>query len=171
MLVLMKSNNRVSVQNEPLTSGGEPPPAVARCSLTGRKKIPALQDIVSRASAMARTDMSMVTILDTETQWFVARVGIEADHTPRNQSFCHYAVLQPGEPMIVPDARRDPRFSHNPLVLAAPGIRFYAGVPLVDSSGYALGALCVADSEPRSEFPQISGLVELARRAERVICA
>jgi len=119
---------------------------------------------------MARTEMSMVTLLDRETQWFVARVGLESDHTPRVHSFCHHAIRQPGVAMIVPDARHDPRFSGNPLVLAAPGIRFYAGVPLVDASGYALGALCVASTEPRAEFPQITGLVELARRAERVIC-
>ena len=114
--------------------------------------------------------MSMVTILDDDTQWFVARVGLEADQTPRIHSFCHHTVLKPGEPMIVSDARRDPRFANSPLVLGTPCIRFYAGVPLVDSSGYALGALCVADTEPRTEFPQIISLVELAGLAERVIC-
>jgi len=135
-----------------------------------RDKRPELQNIVSRASSVARTEMSMVTILDEDTQWFIARVGLEPDHTPRAHSFCHHAVLTPGEPMIVSDARHDPRFFENPLVLSAPHIRFYAGVPLVDSAGYALGALCVADTVPRAQFLQLMELVELARLAERTIC-
>ena len=70
---------------------------------------------------------------------------------------------------MVPDARRDPRFSGNPLVMFAPHIRFYAGVPLVDRQGYPLGALCIIDSRPRHEQPNMFELALLAREAERVI--
>jgi len=164
------SIEQVSVQNDRSDGGDEPPAIIARCGLAERGKVRVLQDIVNRASMMAKTSMSMVSVLDEDTQWFVARTGLEGDQTPRIHSFCRHTVLKPGEPMIVADARHDPRFSDNPLVLGAPYIRFYAGVPLVDSSGYALGALCVADTEPRPDFRQIGQLVELARLAERVIC-
>jgi GAF domain-containing protein len=170
MLSAAKADERVRVQNQPAIPGAEVPAAVRKCGLDAHGKRRALQVIAIQASTMARTEMAMITVLDEETQWYVARVGLEGDHSPRNQSFCHHTVLRPGEPMIVSDARQDPRFAHSPLVLAGPRIRFYAGVPLIDTAGYALGALCVADTHPRADFPYTMALVELAREAERVIC-
>ena len=158
------------MQNDRWDVGTKRPAVVTSFRGSEEGKGSELQNIVSRASSVARTGMSMVTILDEDTQWFVARVGLQCDRTPRAHSFCHHAVLRPGEPMIVSDARHDHRFLANPLVLSAPHIRFYAGVPLVDSSGYALGALCVADTAPRAHFSQLMELVELARLAERIIC-
>ena len=51
--------------------------------------------------------------------------------------------------MVVPDATRDPRFVDNPLVTGAPGIRFYAGVPLKGVNGASIGTLCIIDVKPR----------------------
>lgn len=91
------------------------------------------------------------------------------NETPRETSFCAFAMLG-DEIMEVPDARHDPRFSHNVLVTGAPHIRFYAGAPLVDRGGVPLGALCIIDDKPRSALTalQRQGLVVLADAVKAV---
>jgi GAF domain-containing protein len=143
--------------------------AVERSGVLKRRNDPALQKLVDEAAKLFHTPMAAVTIIDRERQFLAARTGIESEETPRAVSFCAHAILRPGEPLVVPDARRDQRFSGNPLVLFAPHIRFYAGVPLVDRQGYPLGALCVIDSKPREEPPNLFELSLLAREAERLI--
>jgi GAF domain-containing protein len=143
--------------------------AVDRSGVLKRRKDPALQKVVDEAAEMFHTPIAAITIMDRERQFLAARTGIDANETPRAVSFCAHAILRPGEPMIVPDARRDQRFAGNPLVMFAPHIRFYAGVPLVDRQGYPLGALCIIDSKPRDEVPNMFELSLLAREAERLI--
>lgn len=73
--------------------------------------------------------------------------------------------------MVVFDTTQDPRFAANPMVTTAPFIRFYAGIALVDRSGFAVGALCVVDMKPRDTAPDLFRLAALARQAERIITA
>jgi signal transduction histidine kinase len=90
-------------------------------------------------------------------------VGLDSCDLAREHSFCAHAMLGT-EVMQVPDARLDPRFRHNPIVLGEPHVRFYAGAPLVSSDGQPLGSLCVIDYEPRQLRPaELSGLRTLAR--------
>ncbi len=106
--------------------------------------------IVQLASAICKTPMSTITLLDFNNQFFKAKVGMENREAPRDTSFCGHAILQDEAIMIVNDALEDHRFFDNPLVLGDPNIRFYAGYPLVSPSGYKLGTLCVIDRVPRS---------------------
>jgi len=143
--------------------------AVERSGILKRGRDPKLQKLVDAAADIFGTPMAAITIMDQERQFLAARAGIDAEETPRAISFCAHAILRPAEPMVVPDARRDRRFSGNPMVMFAPHIRFYAGVPLIDRQGYPLGAICVVDSKPREEPPNMFELSLLAREAERLI--
>src|SRR3954467_4643485 len=83
-------------------------------------------DIVALASNVCGTPMSLVTLVDTDRQWFKARVGTGAVETDREISFCSHAILG-RDLLVVPDATMDPRFADNPTVTCDDGVRFYAG--------------------------------------------
>src|ERR1041384_7003483 len=104
-------------------------------------------DIVALASTVCGVPMSLVTLVDTDRQWFKARVGTDLTETSRDLSFCAHAILG-RDLLVVPDATKDARFSDNPSVDMDGGIRFYAGAPLITTDGYALGTLCVIDNTP-----------------------
>lgn len=143
--------------------------AVDRSGVFRRRSDPALQKLVDEAAKSFHTQIAAISIIDRDRQWFAARTGLEPEETPRAVSFCAHAIHRPGEPLVVPDARQDERFAGNPLVMFAPHIRFYAGMPLTDRQGYPLGALCIIDSMPREELPNMFELTLLAREAERLI--
>ncbi|THC46595.1 GAF domain-containing protein [Massilia sp. Mn16-1_5] len=118
--------------------------------------------IVRLASKVTESPIALISLLTARRQWFKARVGLPAQQTPREWAFCTHAILQDG-PFVVEDAISDARFSGNPLVLAAPHMRFYAGVPLRDSAGMAMGTLCVIDREPRKlRAAELEALMDLA---------
>jgi len=108
----------------------------------------AYDKIVEIASYICGTPISLITLLDSNRQWFKAKKGILQNETPRDLSFCNYAIKN-DILLEVNDVSQDERFRNNPLVTKEPGIRFYAGAPLINSEGYKLGTLCVLDKEPR----------------------
>src|SRR4051812_44428422 len=121
-------------------------------------------DIVQLAANVCGTPMSLVTLVDTDRQWFKAKVGTDLTETSRDLSFCAHAILS-GDLLVVPDATKDVRFADNAIVNVEGGIRFYAGAPLITTEGHALGTLCVMDSEPhRVDIEQLQALRALARQ-------
>lgn len=127
-------------------------------------------DLVRIAAAICDVPMAIVSLVDAERQWLKARIGVDVSETSRNDSFCAHAILDPETVMVVPDAFDDPRFHENPLVVGAPYIRFYAGVPLLDPQGFPLGSFCVMDRRPRElDDDQNHALTALARQASRLI--
>lgn len=107
-------------------------------------------DIVQLASRICNVPISTITLVDQYRQWFKAKVGMTDPETPRELSFCAHVIAGDDDLMQVEDATRDERFHDYPNVTGDPGIRFYAGVPLVTKKGHKLGTLCVIDNKPRN---------------------
>ncbi|SNC75883.1 GAF domain-containing protein [Hymenobacter gelipurpurascens] len=108
----------------------------------------AFDDLVKLASYICGTPTSLVTLVDSERQWFKARIGMEVESTPREQAFCQHAMFAE-DVYEVEDASLDPLFQRNPLVTSSPNIRFYAGAPLVTPHGQPIGTICAIDTVPR----------------------
>jgi GAF domain-containing protein len=124
----------------------------------------AYDDLTLLASHICQTPIAMVSLVDTDRQWFKSRVGIAMTETPRDMAFCAHAIAGT-ETLVVPDALHDQRFAFNPLVVGDPQIRFYAGTPLRAPSGHALGTLCVIDRVPHQMTePQRAALEALSRQ-------
>lgn len=116
------------------------------------------------------TPIVLLSLVDGKRQWFKSRQGFDASETPRDLAFCGHAILSDA-PLVVLDTKRDARFRTNPLVCVSPGVRFYAGAPLITGEGYRLGSLCIMDLEPRADFPSedIAELQDFAHTAMQMI--
>ncbi|NCT09979.1 MAG: GAF domain-containing sensor histidine kinase [Flavobacteriia bacterium] len=107
-------------------------------------------NIIAIAAQICDTEISLISLIDEDRQWFKSRFGLEATETPRNISFCGHAINDEHNTFIVENAKLDERFFDNPLVTGPPKISFYAGVPLISDNGLPLGTLCVLDSKSKT---------------------
>jgi hypothetical protein len=120
-------------------------------------------DLTLLASFICKTPIALISLVDGDRQWFKSRVGITTTETPREVAFCSTAILH-SDVLVVPDATQDERFRDNPLVVSDPHIRFYAGAPLINEEGFALGTLCVVDQTPRELAPEQKEALEALSR-------
>jgi GAF domain-containing protein len=121
-------------------------------------------DAITRlASYICQAPIALISLIDTDRQWFKSAVGLEITETSRNDSFCRYTILG-DEILEVPDTLENELFASNAFVVGEPNVRFYAGAPLIDNDGFRLGSLCVIDSVPRTlTFEQRDALLTLSR--------
>ena len=139
--------------------------ALDRYAILDTEPEQSFDDLVQLAAYVCKTPMAMLSLLDDRRQWYKSKVGVEIRETPRSTSICAHAIQQ-GDLFIVPDALADSRFRDSPLVTGEPHIRFYAGMPLINEDGFALGTICVVDREPRVlDEDQKNALKSLGRLA------
>ncbi|WP_158252395.1 GAF domain-containing protein [Cryobacterium sp. Y57] len=127
-----------------------------------------LQRIVSLVKQVFNAECALITVLDHDRMWYLARAGAGLAETTRAASFCDLAILG-NTALVVRDTRDDDRFRDNPLVVGDPHIRFYAGFPIESRLGQRIGSLCVIDSQPRrrADDVNVAFLREFAHLAER----
>lgn len=107
-------------------------------------------DTLTRVAMHAmNTPAGVIGLMDADRLWFKSQIGLGVPQLDRQIAFCAHAIMRPDEALIVEDLQQDSRFRENPLVMQAPYLRFYAGAPLVDRHGYALGTIAVVDTQPR----------------------
>lgn len=139
--------------------------ALQRLAILDTPREEAFDNVVNLVRTVLGVPISAVTLVDKDRQWFKAIEGIDATETPRSESFCAYAIQQHA-PLLIPDATQDPRVADYPAVLQDPHVRAYAGVPLVTSDGYNVGALCAVDTKTR-EFTD--GELDILRNFARIV--
>ncbi|RXM50439.1 MULTISPECIES: response regulator [unclassified Chryseobacterium] len=131
-------------------------------------KDPQLDVFAETAGLITGCSNALIAIMESETQIIQSCIGISLDSVERKNTVCQYSVAS-GEAVVINDTLLDERSSANPLILAG-GIRFYAGVPLIDDEGFTLGTLCVFDYEPKSlSEDQVSTLIKIGDAVTKIL--
>lgn len=112
------------------------------------KKDAELQEIAELAAELLDCPITLITLIEGDTQYFIYRVGTDIRQVNNENTFCQF-LNATDELLIVTDANSDPRFADNPFVSGHPNICFYAGSPLTTHDGHVLGSICILDSKPR----------------------
>jgi len=143
--------------------------AVRDLDLLETRPEPDLDAMVDMTAAICGTPIAVVSVLEGGRHSAKAGVGVDLGAPVRAQPLCAQTIDGHGL-LVVPDARADDRFADHPDVVAEPGVRFYAGAPLVTAEGFALGTLCVADAVPRRlGLGQLRALRALARQVTTLL--
>ena len=136
--------------------------------LLGLGKDPDLDVFAQAACLIADCPASLIAMMEEDTQRIQSCVGMELDIVERRNTVCQYTIMSK-ELLVITDTLDDPRSSANPLIREG-NIRFYAGVPLLDDEGYALGTICVIDFEPKSlSEKQVDSLSQLGKAVTKIL--
>ncbi|NNE31480.1 MAG: GAF domain-containing sensor histidine kinase [Winogradskyella sp.] len=127
-------------------------------------------NLTAIAAEICGTEISLISLIDSNRQWFKSNHGLDARQTPREYAFCAHAINSQESVFMVQDSRNDERFHDNPLVTGDPRVIFYAGIPLISENGLPLGTLCVIDHKPKLlSQSQISSLDALAKQVMNIL--
>lgn len=123
--------------------------ALQRYDVLDQPVEPQFDRLVHLAHGVFGTEEVRIVLLDRERQWLLAEVGSGVRELSRSESFCE-KVVQSGRPLVIPDTRSDPQVASFHTVTSEPGVRFYAGVPLMTPDGEVLGTFCLLHPQPRT---------------------
>ncbi|MGI9045931.1 MAG: PAS domain-containing protein [Burkholderiales bacterium] len=138
--------------------------ALRRYAILDTPGEPAFDDITRLAAHICRAPIARIIFIDERRQWMKSEVGVRLCESPRDESICAHAILEP-RLSIFPDLAKDARFATHPRVAGKPHLRFYAAAPLRTGDGHALGTVCVLDYRPRRlSREQKEALEALARQ-------
>jgi signal transduction histidine kinase len=127
-------------------------------------------EITQLAAEICQTPISMITLIDSDRQWFKSGFNLPVREIPRNLAFCSHAINHPFDPFVIPDMRADKRYADHPFVTGDPHVVFYTGIPLTNPEGFALGTLCVLDRKPKTlTESQMHSLQILARQVMQLL--
>jgi PAS domain-containing protein len=124
--------------------------ALARYDVLDTPAEAGFDDLVNVLARVCNVPIGLVSLVQTDRQWFKAETGLGLSETPIEQSMCVKAMRSP-DVTVVPDTRLDARFASNSLVTGGDPMLFYAGAPLLTEEGLPLGMLCVLDRAPRPQ--------------------
>jgi len=127
--------------------------AVDDLEIVGSQAEERFDRIVRLAASRFCAPISLISLVESDRQWFKARIGLDREETPLSEAFCAHTIAHDGV-TVVPDTTRDPRFADNPFVTGPNQVRFYAGAPLILSTGDRVGTLCIKDHDPRDGFSE-----------------
>ncbi|SEO04105.1 GAF domain-containing sensor histidine kinase [Mucilaginibacter sp. OK283] len=118
------------------------------------------KDLTKLAAKVAGTEMSLVNLIDSYTQWTISTHNMDLEQMPREESVCQY-VLMSDENMEIADLSADERFKDRPYVTGGPHLRYYYGIPL-NVDNHNIGALCVVDAHsPKTLNPEKIELLKI----------
>ncbi len=140
--------------------------ALDQYNVVGTLPEPAFDDLAELAGQVCRCPIGLINLVGDDWEWFKGKYGLPASMNgePRG-GFCSSTICR-ADLLVVPDLAEDDRFADHAGVTEEPRFRFYAGMPLINPEGHALGTLCVLDFEPRElTFEVTESLRRLARQA------
>ena len=110
----------------------------------------AYDDLTEVAAQLCQCPVALIGFIDESREWLKSKYGLPPQLTqvPREMTVCS-ATICGSDMLLVPDLAKDERFARYPAAAGPPNFRFYCGMPLINTDGYALGTLCVLDFEPR----------------------
>ncbi len=129
---------------------------------------PLFEEVAEIVREAFGTPVALVTLIDSDSSRFVAHLGTDMAAVPKDFSLCAHTFVT-REALVIPDALADPRWANQPVVVHPPHVRFYVGVPVILSGGFAIGTVCAVDLAPRPapDARQMRLLERLARIVAR----
>lgn len=137
--------------------------ALRRYNILDTSPEAAFDRITTLAARLFGTPIALISLVDESRGWFKSCYGFDLREIDRDTTICTLALLS-DEVLVIPDTQQDARLACNPFVQSEPGLRFYAGAPLITHDGFTLGTLCLLDTKPGSRLTdeQIATLTDLA---------
>ncbi|PSC05419.1 histidine kinase [Alsobacter soli] len=123
--------------------------ALSRLDILDTAPSPAFDRICQIAQEHFRVPFVLVTFIDRDRAWAKAMIGLQDPTIRRDDAFCAHTIMG-DEVLVIPDTLRDSRSAQNPFVTGQPHVRFYAGAPIVLSTGLRVGSVCIMDTKPRT---------------------